>query len=182
MSNRYEMRFGGTCGQGMMLLGDVLAYAAGINSDKEIVLTKSYGPEARGSACRSELITDDTMISYPVVSRPDFLLALSQMACTQYTKDLAEDGVVLIDSDLVKEVPENAKTVYRLPITKIAEEATGKTLCANMVALGAIAILSRCASEDAVYDAMLHTLPAKILEINKVAFAAGAKAAKELLQ
>lgn len=180
MKTRYEMRFGGTGGQGMMLLGDILALAAGIKCDKEIVLTKSYGPEARGSACRSELITDDVTISYPVVSRPDFLLAMSQLACTKYAADLAPDGELLIDEDLVTEIPANARKVYRLPITRIAREATGKDICANMVALGAIAVLSRCADVDAVYEAMVERLPAKILEINKTAFMAGVEAAKKL--
>ena len=181
MSNRYEMRFGGTGGQGMMLLGDILALAAGVYCGKEIVLTKSYGPEARGSACRSELIIDDGMISYPVVSRPNFLLALSQMACDKYSGDLAADGVLLVDSDLVKNLPANASKVYALPITKIAVESTGNAMCANMVALGAISILSKCAYEQAAYDAMVEQLPAKILEINKTAFAAGVKAANSLL-
>ena len=51
--NHYEMRFSGSGGQGMMLMGDVLAQAAGIQEGKEVVLLKSYGPEARGGACRS---------------------------------------------------------------------------------------------------------------------------------
>jgi Pyruvate/2-oxoacid:ferredoxin oxidoreductase gamma subunit len=61
----YEMRFGGSGGQGMMLMGDVMAQAAGISEGREVVLLKSYGPEARGGACRSELIIDSGSINYP---------------------------------------------------------------------------------------------------------------------
>ena len=59
MRKHYEMRFAGSGGQGMMLMGDIFAEAAGGFAEKEIVLTRSYGPEARGGACRSELIIDD---------------------------------------------------------------------------------------------------------------------------
>ena len=59
MRKHYEMRFAGSGGQGMMLMGDIFAQAAGGFAEKEIVLTRSYGPEARGGACRSELIIDD---------------------------------------------------------------------------------------------------------------------------
>ena len=71
--DHYEMRFAGSGGQGMMLMGDIMAEAAGGLDDKEIVLTRSYGPEARGGACRSELIIDTRPIDYPTVRHPDFV-------------------------------------------------------------------------------------------------------------
>ena len=52
--NNYQLRFSGTGGQGMMLIGDLMAHYYGMIEDKQIVLLKSYGPEARGGACRSE--------------------------------------------------------------------------------------------------------------------------------
>jgi 2-oxoglutarate ferredoxin oxidoreductase subunit gamma len=180
MSNRYEMRFGGTGGQGLMLLGDVLALAAGVYDGKEIVLTKSYGPEARGSACRSELIIDDSAISYPVVSRPNFLLALSQVACDKYSGDLAENGLLLVDSGLVNNIPKEIKAVCALPITQISIDTCGSAISANMVALGAIAVLCDRLDEKTVFEAMCEQLPEKIIEINKKAFAAGVEAARKI--
>ena len=103
----YEMRFGGSGGQGMMLMGDVMAQAAGIQEGKEVVLLKSYGPEARGGACRSELITDTDSVNYPALTTPNFVLAMSQLACDSYTADMdQENGVLLVDSGLVSKVPE----------------------------------------------------------------------------
>jgi 2-oxoglutarate ferredoxin oxidoreductase subunit gamma len=115
----YEMRFGGSGGQGMMLMGDVLAQAAGISEGREVVLLKSYGPEARGGACRSELIIDSGSINYPALTKPDFVLAMSQLACDSYTDDMdKENGALLVDEELVKNVPSDVKCVYSLPLTK----------------------------------------------------------------
>lgn len=178
----YEMRFGGSGGQGMMLMGDVLAQAAGIQDGKEVVLLKSYGPEARGGACRSELITDTEAVNYPALTKPDFVLAMSQLACDSYTADMdQENGVLLVDSDLVTRVPETIKHVYGIPLTKIAKEETGKAITANVVALGAISVLSKGASIDAVKTAVLNRFPEKLHAINLKAFEAGAAAAKALL-
>ncbi len=183
MANQhYEMRFGGSGGQGMMLLGDVMAQAAGIKEGKEIVLLKSYGPEARGGACRSELIIGTETIDYPVLTHPDFVLAMSQLACDQYTKDMdQEDGVLLVDKTLVKKVPDTVKHVYAIPLTELAETTTGKIITANVVALGAISVLSKGAAPESVLQAALERFPAKVHEMNKKAFAAGEAAAKALL-
>jgi 2-oxoglutarate ferredoxin oxidoreductase subunit gamma len=179
----YEMRFGGSGGQGMMLMGDVMAQAAGISEGREVVLLKSYGPEARGGACRSELIIDSGSINYPALTRPDFVLAMSQLACDSYTADMdMENGALLVDEELVKNVPAGVKCVYALPLTKIAREETGKAITANVVALGAISVLSNGASEASVKSAVLNKFPPKLHEINLKAFQAGAEAAKELLK
>ena len=181
-SNHYEMRFSGSGGQGMMLMGDVLAQAAGILEGKEVILLKSYGPEARGGACRSELITDTEAISYPALRRPDFVLAMSQLACDSYTKDMdAENGILLTDSDLVKNVPGQIRHVYRIPLTEIAKRETGKTITANVVALGAISVLSRGAGMESVKTAVLNRFPKELQATNLKAFEAGAAAAEALL-
>lgn len=183
MSNaHYEMRFCGTGGQGMMLMGDVLAQAAGIHEENEVVLLKSYGPEARGGACRSELIIDKKRINYPALSKPDFVLAMSQLACLSYTNDMdKENGVLLVDTDLVSQVPEDIKNVYKLPLSQIAKDETGKVITANVVALGAISVLAKGVGEEATLTAILDRFPEKLHAVNKKAFKAGAEAARALL-
>lgn len=178
----YEMRFSGTGGQGMMLMGDVMAQAAGIAGGNEVVLTKSYGPESRGGACRSELIVDGNAINYPVVTKPDFVLAMSQLACDQYVTDMKADGILLADSGLVKRLPDSVKNLYAIPLTKLAVETTGKAITANVVALGAISVLSPAARADSILDAVLARFPEKLHDINREAFQAGADAAKAMLQ
>lgn len=176
----YEMRFGGSGGQGMMLLGDILALAAGCIEGREILLTKSYGPESRGGACRSELVIDSLPINYPAVSRPDFVLAMTQLACDRYHRDLAPGGVLLLDSDLAPNRPAGPGNVYSLPLTRLARESTGRIITANVLALGAIAALGRPAGVESIRLAVRETLPERLLETNMIAFNAGLAAADQL--
>ena len=178
----YEMRFAGSGGQGMMLMGDIMAQAAGGLDTKEIVLTRSYGPEARGGACRSELIIDDEPINYPSVRRPDFVLAMSQQAADTYWKDMKPEGIFLIDPKFVHTVPENVKHVYAIPLTQIAEDVTGKTLAANVVAIGAIAALTGVEDLDVVKRAVREHFKPKLRPSNDKAFEAGVAAAKTLMK
>lgn len=181
--NHYEIRLGGSGGQGMMLMGDILAQAAGILENREIVLLKSYGPEARGGACRSELITDKNPINYPALSHPDFVLAMSQAACDKYTDDMdKEKGILLTDSGLVENLPHDITHIYSLPLTEIAKNVTGKALAANVTALGAISVLSGQFNEKSVLTAVMNRFPSRLHIINRRAFLAGVSAAKTLLE
>lgn len=180
MKKHYEMRFSGSGGQGLMLLGDVLAQSAGCMRGDEVVLTKSYGPESRGGACRSELIIDTDTIGYPVVRHPDLMLAMSQKSCDAYAGDLDANGALLVDADLVKEIPP-AKKVWKIPLTRIAEETTGRAVAANVVALGAIAVLSGRVPAEYVKEAAKKMFKPAQWALNARAFDAGVAAARAVL-
>ncbi|MBR4420981.1 MAG: 2-oxoacid:acceptor oxidoreductase family protein [Erysipelotrichaceae bacterium] len=169
--DNFQLRFAGTGGQGMMLIGDLMAYYYGIIADKQIVLLKSYGPEARGGACRSELIVDETEC-YPAVTCPDLLLAMSEQSYHLYREDIDEDTIVLVDSELVKDADETHPHTYQVPMTDIASQKTGKAICANIVALGVMTRLLKIDPEK-MREVLKTKLPARILEINLEAFQAG---------
>ncbi|MDO8611434.1 MAG: 2-oxoacid:acceptor oxidoreductase family protein, partial [Dehalococcoidia bacterium] len=79
---RQEVRLGGFGGQGIILAGYMLGKAAALYDGKEAVFTQAYGPEARGGACSADLVISDEPIGYPMVSRPDLLVLMSQEAFT----------------------------------------------------------------------------------------------------
>lgn len=176
--DNYQLRFSGTGGQGMMLIGDLMAYYYGLIEDKQIVLLKSYGPEARGGACRSELIVDKEEC-YPAITRPDFLLAMSQQAYDLYTEDADEGTLILVDEELVKRPDGSYPRTYKLPLTAIAKEKTGRAICANIVALGAMTKLLKI-DHDEMLEVLKTKLPQKILDINITAYEEGYKACEEL--
>jgi 2-oxoglutarate ferredoxin oxidoreductase subunit gamma len=180
MSFRTEIRLSGEGGQGLVLAGKVLAEAAAIYDDKNATQSQSYGPEARGGASRSEVIISDDEIDYPKAVHLDLLLALTQESCTRYWKDLKDDGILLVDSDSVKDVPQGSFKVYKVPILHIAEQEMGRALVANIVALGIITGLAGVVSEEAVEAAILARVPKGTEELNLKAFKAGLKAAREL--
>ena len=178
MDTRYEIRLAGEGGQGLILAGVILAEAAAVGDGKNVAQTQSYGPQARGGASTSEVVISDGEIDYPRVVEADLLLAMSQEACDRYCHELKKDGVLIVDSILVDRVP--TERVYRVPITKIAEESTGRRVAANVVALGLIVGLTNVVSREAIEAALAARVPRGTQDLNLKALHAGLKVAENL--
>ena len=179
--SHYEVRLSGSGGQGLLMLGDILAHAAGNYENKELVLTKSYGPESRGGLCRSELIIDDIPINYPEVTQPNFVLALTQASCDKYHREMHPEGVLLVDPMFVRVIPKNVKNVCSISLTEIAKNITGKEIAANVAAAGAISVLGRFVGIDSVRQAMHELFASQFYYSNEKVFNAGIEAAQALL-
>jgi 2-oxoglutarate ferredoxin oxidoreductase subunit gamma len=173
MSGRYEIRFSGSGGQGLILAGVIFAEAAAIYDGINAVQSQSYGPEARGGASKSEVILSDETIDFPKATSIDLMLALTQEACTKYCGDVKEGGTVLVDEDFVRDVPAGDYNVIRLPIIRTASEAIGKAFVANIVAIGAIAAITGRVSREAVEKAVLSRVPKGTEDLNRKALSAG---------
>src|SRR3970282_2455512 len=93
---RQEVRLGGFGGQGIILAGYMLGKAAALYDGKEAVFTQAYGPEARGGACSADLVISDEAIDYPMVSRPELLVLMSQEAFTKYGSAGADGAPPLV--------------------------------------------------------------------------------------
>ncbi len=178
MAMRFEIRLAGSGGQGLVLAGVILAEAAGIYDGKFVCQTQSYGPEARGGASKAEVVISDAEIDYPKAIRPDVLLALNQKSLDVFLGDLKEGGVLLVDADLVREVPESG--ALAIPFTRMAREA-GRELMANIVALGALAAITGAVSREGLQAAVLARVPAASREMNERALEAGLAAGARVL-
>ncbi len=178
MSFRYEIRLSGAGGQGLILIGKILAEAAAIYDDKNATQSQSYGPEARGGASRSEVIISDEDIDFPKAMNIDLLLAMTQEAVDKYIGDVKDQGVIVVDSYFVKNVPAGKYSVHSYPITEIAEEKIGRKIVANIIALGAMERLSRIVAEDAIINAIRARVPKGTEEMNIKAFRAGQELVK----
>jgi len=173
MASRFEIRLSGAGGQGLILIGKILAEAAAIYDSKNATQSQSYGPEARGGASRSEVIISDEDIDYPKATHIDVLLAMTQEAVDKYAVDMKKNGIIIVDSGFVRDLPEGEFKVYSFPITQIAEEKMGKKIVANIVALGAIERLSRIVSEESLINAIRARVPKGTEELNIKAFKFG---------
>jgi len=175
MKNRetYEIRLSGTGGQGLILIGITLAEAAAIYDGKNAVQTQSYGPEARGGASRSDVIISNLEIDYFIVSKPDILLAMSQEACDRYLGDTKEDGLVLVDSTYVQNIPSTTRQVFSLPLTKMARDLTGKGIVANVLALGVLTSLTKVVAQEAIAKAVSKNVSKQNYEMNLQALREG---------
>ena len=105
MAERYELRFSGAGGQGLITAGIILAEAASIIEGKSAVQSQSYGPEARGGASKSEVIISDGPIDYPKATIVDACLAMTQEAADKYAVGIKDGGILLLDDDFVHTAP-----------------------------------------------------------------------------
>jgi len=175
MSFRYDIRLSGSGGQGLILMGIILAEAIGIYDGKFVAQTQSYGPEARGGSSKAEVVVSNEEIDYPKAMELDLLLAMNQKSCDDYYMDLKPDGILIVDSTFVNQVP--VPKAYRIPLTRIARENLKREMVANIVALGTIAKLTDIVTPRAVEAAVLARVPKGTEKLNRDALKAGMAAA-----
>ncbi|WDV47806.1 2-oxoacid:acceptor oxidoreductase family protein [Clostridiaceae bacterium M8S5] len=178
MANQKEIRLSGSGGQGLILAGIILAEAA-ILDGKNTIQSQSYGPEARGGASKAEVIISDNEINYPKVRECDLMLSLTQVACDKYISQLNTGGILIID-DSIETPNRDDVTIYKLPIIKTAVNDIGKSMVANIVALGAVNGISSIVNEESLKSAILNRVPKGTENLNENAFKAGLQMAKAL--
>jgi 2-oxoglutarate ferredoxin oxidoreductase subunit gamma len=167
-----EVRFGGSGGQGVLLMGVLLAVAA--NRDhRSVVQTESYGPEARGGFSRSDVIISDQPIDYPKLDEADLLVALSQDSVNGYLKSVRRNGVLIYDCSRIPTPPDFRGTTIGIPFGRLAKEQIGRSQTTNVLALGAVVRLTGIVSEEAIRAAVIEAVPAGTEEINAKALALG---------
>ncbi|MCI5168662.1 MAG: 2-oxoacid:ferredoxin oxidoreductase subunit gamma [Candidatus Electrothrix sp. GM3_4] len=170
-SQRYEIRFSGSGGQGIITLAVIFAEAVGVHSGKHVCQTQSYGPEARGGKSKAEVVISNNPIDYPKALGLNLLLAMNQAACDAYFFDLNNDGILVIDKGLVEHSP--TSRVVAIPFTQIAREEIGQEMTTNMVALGAVGLLSGQVDLALLEKALLSGIPAGTEKMNLAAFRRG---------
>ncbi len=168
-----EMRLAGFGGQGVVLAGMVLGRAATIYGNKQVTLTQSFGPEARGSSCSVQMIISPEPILYPYLTRVDVLVAMSQEAYTKFIPDLKPSGLLLYEQDLIRlDPPRTDVKAYGIPATRFAEEL-GRRLVLNMVMVGFVTGLTRITDPEAARQSVLDSVPQGTEALNTAAFEKG---------
>jgi 2-oxoglutarate ferredoxin oxidoreductase subunit gamma len=172
-----EIRIAGFGGQGVVLAGVLLGTASVTYDGKKAVQTQSYGAEARGGAARSEVILSDEKVVYPMVRRPDILVALSTPALEKFIGDLKPGGTLVVDEDLVK-VDGDDYRVYSAPFSNTAVKELGRSVVANVVMLGFLTGITDIVSREAMEQAIRDNAPRGTEELNLRAFRMGLQMAQ----
>jgi 2-oxoglutarate ferredoxin oxidoreductase subunit gamma len=178
MGYRFDIRLSGSGGQGLILMGIILAEAIGIYDGKYVAQTQSYGPEARGGSSKAEVVVSDQEIDYPKALKLDLLIAMNQKSCDEYYMDLKPKGILVVDSTFVNQVP--IPRAYQIPFTRIARDKFKREMVANIIALGAISKLTPIVSAKAIEAAVLARVPKGTEKLNRDALRAGISAAKKV--
>jgi 2-oxoglutarate ferredoxin oxidoreductase subunit gamma len=178
---RREVRIAGFGGQGVVTLGTILAVAAGIHENLEVAQSQSYGPEARGGACRSDVVISDEPIDYTRPLALDVFVALSPAAAEKYWPEV-QDGrtLVLVDKTLVSRTPDHSPPVLAIEATRIAEEELKDRVAANMIMLGAMAAVTGWVGLKALEETLSRRMSARVLDTSQAALRRGFELGKAL--
>ena len=127
----------GSGGQGILLMGQMLAYAAMLE-DKAATFMPSYGPEMRGGLANCIVVISDKPISCPVIYEADLVVAMNMPSKEKFISLVKKDGILLFNSSFEETGArrDDIKTVA-LPVNDIALEM-GNAKIANMIMLGEI--------------------------------------------
>jgi 2-oxoglutarate ferredoxin oxidoreductase subunit gamma len=179
MGDLKQIRLCGFGGQGVILAGTILGYAA-ISDGKWVSGSSSYGAQARGGYARSDVVISAETIVFPHVIKADILITLAQIAYERYIKDIAVDAVVLFDEQMVSPRLFNGVKQVGIPVTRSAIKELDQKQAANIVMLGALVAITGVVSKQALVSSITKNVEERFKELNLKAIELGYKLGEDL--
>lgn len=177
-----SIKVAGFGGQGVMMFGQVLAYAATYDEINGLWFP-SYGPETRGGTANCSVIISDKQINSPTFKDANHLVAFNYPSLEKFRENVTEDGLIIYNSSLIKEeVEEEGRLCVGVPANDIATEL-GNEKVANMAMMGAYLELTHLFSDEtieAIIKKFLGERKANLLDVNMQAIQKGKDYIKEL--
>ncbi|NLD25864.1 MAG: 2-oxoacid:ferredoxin oxidoreductase subunit gamma [Acholeplasmataceae bacterium] len=152
MNSTERITVAGFGGQGVMMIGQLLAYT-GNEKGLNCLWFPSYGPETRGGTANCAVIISEQTINSPVFARADTLIIMNKPSLVKFQTKVMDNGIILYNSSLIDSEVESPAKVYPIPANDLAIQI-GNPKVANMVMLGAYL----AAKEIFTFEEMAHTL------------------------
>ena len=183
MSLYQDVIMAGFGGHGVMLIGNLLAYA-GMEAGYNVTYSPVYGPEMRGGTANCTVVLSDDDIGSPIIKSPVGLIAMNQPSLVKFQPTVQDGCVEVVNSSLIDTEMGEADRLKVLPVpaNELADRI-GTTKMANMVALGAFVQATKCLELDAVKTALSKVISAHyshLIPKNADALQAGADHAVSL--
>lgn len=169
-----EIVLAGFGGQGVLLIGKLLAYA-GMRAGLEVTWMPAYGPEMRGGTCNCTVVLSDRPIGSPISKCPDGLIVLNLPSLDKFEASVRPGGVLVVNTSLIARMPARADViVVPVPANEIAI-ACGNGKAANMAALGAYLGASGVAALEQVKAIIAESFATKpaVVAVNQEALSRG---------
>jgi 2-oxoglutarate ferredoxin oxidoreductase subunit gamma len=156
---RHDVFIAGFGGQGVLLAGNLLSYAA-IIEGKNVSFFPSYGVEKRGGAAMCTVVIADGDVGSPVVGNPSVSVFLNQVSLDKFGTRTRAGGTCIINTSLINVDGFDFRdiNVILLPMNDIAMEL-GDSRMVNMVAAGAYATLTKAVLISSLKEALKEALP-----------------------
>ena len=180
MSDVKQIRLCGTGGQGIVIAGTILGFAA-IYDGRWVAGSDSYGAQARGGSAVSELVVSGEPIVFPHVIEPDILISLSQNTYDKYMKDFyKKEGFIIYDDIMVTPREQTKAKQIGVPATDAAIRELDNRQVANVMILGAAAVLTRVVSKQALIASIENNVQGQLKALNLQALDMGFIIGEEL--
>ena len=166
----------GAGGQGIMLLGKILA-AAAMEEYEFVTWLPSYGAEVRGGTAHCLIVISDEEIGSPYIKEADTLIIMNNPSLLKFKNRLKKKGLLIVNSSLVDTIADKRFTVLNFPFTDIASNL-GNIKVANMAALGVYAQAAKIINVDKILRAIDKIAPAdkrNLVKINQDALREGVR-------
>lgn len=151
--SREEIIFAGFGGQGIMLMGKAISYAA-MNSGMHVTWMPSYGAEVRGGTAHSMVVISEDIIASPVVKEPTICVIMNKPSLQKFEERVRKNGILLINKSLIDtDAKRKDIEIFNIPATDMASEL-GNVKIANMVMLGALLARRRALTLKSLLDAL----------------------------
>jgi 2-oxoglutarate ferredoxin oxidoreductase subunit gamma len=184
-SNRfyYDVIVAGFGGQGVLVIGNLLAHAAMIEG-KHVTYLPVYGVEMRGGTANCTVVISSHLIGSPVVGRPHAAIVMNFPSLIKYEPLVLPDGLLFINSSLIepKEAYRKDIEISSIPVNKIAID-NGNPKLANMVALGAFNQKTKLVQMSSLFESLEKVLDERyhhLIPSNIKAIEIGAKFVQSL--
>lgn len=161
-------------GQGVMLTGQLLGYAAtraGLNAS----FYPAYGPEQRGGTASCTVVVSEDEISTPVVNSFDIQIILNEPSRVKFLPRLKPGGLLILNQSMALSRIER-EDVRVIPVKAIdIARGLGSDKVANIVLLGALMRGTNLFPMSCLEATLREKLAKKpdLLETNMLAFQAG---------
>lgn len=162
-------------GQGIMLLGKLLAYAACEATNKSVTFFPSYGAEQRGGTANCYVVISDEMIGAPMGDAMEDLIVMNSPSLHRFLGKLKPGGTLFVNSSIIsEEIVRDDVTVVSVPALEMALEL-GSAKVANLVMLGVYVGFTAVLPEAAVRETIPDKLgkKAEMIALNQSAFDLG---------
>ncbi|MEX0602711.1 MAG: 2-oxoacid:acceptor oxidoreductase family protein [Bacteroidota bacterium] len=181
MPEAREIIIAGFGGQGVLSMGQLIAYSAMIEG-KEVSWMPSYGPEMRGGTANCIVIVSPTRISSPIIMRFDAAIVLNQPSLDKFESAVKPGGLLIYEESTIIRPPERSD-IESIGFPVMAEAATmGKKQVANVILLGAFLELRPVVQPRHVMEALKKVLPERhhhLLPLNEQALQRGKELAAD---
>jgi 2-oxoglutarate ferredoxin oxidoreductase subunit gamma len=174
-----EVKMAGFGGQGIMFIGEILAWAA-LFEGKKTTWMPTYGPETRGGTANCMVVISDEEIGSPFIEYPDSLVVMNKPSLEKFGSTVKPGGLIIINKSLVDwDHSREDVEVLEIRATEIAQEL-GNHLVANLVMLGAYLKKKGIVSLNNITEALRNEFSEKkhLIELNEKALERGWQEAK----